>query len=114
MLRHGIFIIGIIAGLFMISGGATAEPLTYRVGVDGLQCPFCAFGVERELIRIEGVDRIEVNLDEGVIIISMADDASLDETSLDQAIASAEKAVRRAVDNAGFTLRGFERVHISK
>ena len=98
----------------MFSFDTAAEPLTYRVEVDGLQCPFCAFGVERELLRIEGVDRIEVNLEEDAIIISMTDDTDLDEIKLLQAIATAEKAVGQAVENAGFALRGFERVDIAE
>ncbi|MEE9279182.1 MAG: heavy-metal-associated domain-containing protein, partial [Myxococcota bacterium] len=58
-------------------------------------CPFCAYGVEKKLLAVPGVARIEVLINEGKIILALAEGATLDVTALDA-----------AVEKAGFTLRG--------
>ena len=70
---------------------------TYRLYVDGLACPFCAYGVEKKVGGLEGVEKIDIDIDEGVVAVTMAEGATLDEA-----------AAKRAVDEAGFSLRAFE------
>ncbi len=69
----------------------------YKLYVDGLACPFCAYGVEKKVGGLEGVEKIDIDIDEGVVAVTMADGATLDEA-----------AAKRAVDEAGFSLRAFE------
>ena len=70
----------------------------YRLGADGLSCPFCAYGIEKELTAIDGVATVETDVRSGVVIVTMKQGAGL------------EKArAREAVEAAGFTLRSFER-----
>ena len=72
---------------------------TYRIRVDGLACPFCAYGIEKKLAAIDGVARVETDIAAGIVAVTMAEGATLDEA-----------AARRAVNEAGFSLRGFEPV----
>ena len=76
---------------------AQAAKPVYLLQADGLACPFCAYGVEKQLSRIEGVETIETDIKTGTITVTMRDGAALEEAT-----------ARRAVEAAGFTLRGFE------
>lgn len=80
-------------------GAAWADDPIYRVYVDGLACPFCAYGVEKKLGQIAGVERVETNIAAGVVTVSVREGVSLDEAT-----------ARTAVQAAGFTLRRFERI----
>jgi mercuric ion binding protein len=86
------------AGLFAAPEAATAGSHAYAVYVDGLACPFCTYGVEKKLLQITGVKKLDIDIDAGAVKVTMAGDARLDEA-----------AARRAVAEAGFTLRRFER-----
>ncbi len=69
---------------------------TYSLGVDGLACPFCAYGIEKKLSAIDGVEKMEVDIRSGQVIVTMTEGASL-----------SEDRARQAVNDAGFTLRAF-------
>ncbi len=88
----------IAAMLFsMIWSAATlAASSEYRMRVDGLACPFCAYGIEKKLSSIEGVDDTQVNIKTGEVIVIMAEGVPL-----------AEDLARKKVKDAGFTLRAF-------
>lgn len=77
---------------------AQAANPVYTLYADGLACPFCAYGIEKQLFAIEGVATVETDLKTGTVTITMQDGAALD-----------EPVARKAVEDAGFTLRGFER-----
>lgn len=74
-----------------------AAPLSYRLHVDGLACPFCAYGIEKKLGAVSGVQHIETNIRDGTVIVTMQDGVSLDEA-----------LARQAVQDAGFSLRKLE------
>jgi len=78
---------------------ALAEPQTYALKVDGLACPFCAFGIEKQLSKINGVGTLKTDVKAGVVRLTMKDGRLLDKTD-----------AKRAVDRAGFTLRGLKKV----
>lgn len=77
---------------------AHAGSHAYRLYVDGLACPFCAYGVEKKLSRVEGVETLTLDIDAGHVTVTMAPGRALDEA-----------VARQAISEAGFTLRGFER-----
>ncbi len=89
---------GLILGLILISAVALAAPQAFKLRVDGLACPFCAYGIEKQLSSVDGVQSVDVDIKAGVVIVTMADGVTLDETE-----------ARRAVKDAGFDLRSFER-----
>lgn len=87
----------LLLSFMMFAMSAQAAPQVYKLRVDGLACPFCAYGVEKKLNAVKGVQRIEVDIASGTVTVTMAEGASLDEA-----------AAKKAVKDAGFTLRGFE------
>jgi len=94
--------IGLTLALMLFVVAAFAEPQTYKLQIDGLACPFCAFGIEKKLSEIEGVDQLDTDMKSGVILLTMKDGVLLDEIE-----------AKKAVDRAGFTLRGLEQVQTS-
>lgn len=74
----------------------------YRIQVDGLACPFCAYGIEKKLGALPGVEGLETHIKDGTVLVIMKDGARLDQ-------ASAEKAV----SEAGFSLNTFEQIESS-
>ena len=76
--------------LFVAPAWAQVESAT--VAVDGLACPFCAYGVEKRLKKVGGVDSVRVS--------SRDNEATLSAKSK-ESIAVAE--IPRAIKKAGFT-----------
>ncbi|MDZ4142550.1 MAG: heavy-metal-associated domain-containing protein [Methylotenera sp.] len=89
--------IAIALSLILLATSALAAPVSYQLRVDGLSCPFCAYGIEKKLGALEGVQGIETNIKDGIVIVTMKDGVTLDE-------ASAKKAVKEA----GFSMRSFK------
>lgn len=92
----------IVLTLALFASSALAAQIAYQLRVDGLSCPFCAYGIEKKLRAVNGAQRVEVDIASGSVSVTMAEDATLDE-------ASAKKAVR----DAGFSLRSFEPIRAS-
>ena len=87
----------LILGLVLMPAAGMADSHVYRLYVDGLACPFCAYGVEKKVTGLAGVEKVEIDIGAGLVAVTMAEGASL-----------TEDAARQAVDEAGFTLREFE------
>lgn len=83
--------------LALMATGVLAAPPSYQLHVDGLSCPFCAYGIEKKLGALAGVQSVETHIKDGAVIVIMKDGATLDEA-----------AAKRAVKEAGFSLRKFE------
>ena len=84
------------AGILLILSIAQAEEAVYTIQVDGLSCPFCAYGIEKQLSAIDGVDSVAVNISKGLVNVTMLQGILLD-----------KKQAQQAVTDAGFTLRSF-------
>ena len=85
--------------LLLSPPSAYAAANVYELEVDGLACPFCTYGVEKRLSTIEGVEKVDVELKKGVVIVTMTAGTAL-----------TENQAQRAVRDAGFTLRGFSQI----
>lgn len=92
--------IAIALSLKLFASSVFAAGPSYRIEVAGLACPFCAYGIEKKLNAVEGVERVETNIKDGVVVVTMKDGAALDEA-----------AAKQAVKDAGFTLNRFK--HLS-
>ena len=57
-----------------------------NVDVNGMVCDFCARAIEKVFSKKEEVSSIDVNLDEGKIIITMKDSQVIDNTTLTKLI----------------------------
>lgn len=66
----------------------------YRMRVDGLACPYCAYGIEKKLKAIDGVGKIDVNLNEGLVVVDVAEGTSLTEPQM-----------KKLFQDSGFTYR---------
>jgi len=81
--------------LSMIWSAVTfAAGTEYRMRVDGLACPYCAYGIEKKLKAIEGVEKIDVDLDAGLVIVDVAEGVELTEPQM-----------KTLLQDAGFTYR---------
>jgi copper ion binding protein len=93
------FLSGLLALVLASAAGsafaAEGQGVTVKVRVDGLACPFCAYGLEKKLKRIEGVKGLDIMLNEGLAIVYFDEDAQIDEGLLEE-----------KVKEAGFTPRG--------
>ena len=76
---------------------AQAQVKQVSLRVDGLACPFCAYGLEKKVAKLEGykADTYTVKINQGVVSFDWRSDKPLD-----------LEAIEQAVDKAGFTLRG--------
>ncbi|MFQ5764355.1 MAG: heavy-metal-associated domain-containing protein [Rhodospirillales bacterium] len=85
----------------LVAGTAAADnpSARYRLSVDGLACPFCAYGLEKQLRDIRGIGDIRTDIVSGHVTLTLTGGVTLDEA-----------AARRAVEAAGFTLRRFEKI----
>jgi copper chaperone CopZ len=87
----------LLAALLIVTSAFAAGP-SYRLKVDGLACPFCAYGIEKKLSTVPGVAGVQTSIKQGSVIVTMRDGVTL-----------SQRAAQRAVSAAGFTLRGFSR-----
>ncbi len=60
--------------------------LEVSVQVDGLSCPFCAYGLEKRLRKVENVAKLEIQVDEGRAVVKPEPGTSLDLAELEQAV----------------------------
>ena len=87
-------------GLMLFAAtAALADSRVYKLYVDGLACPFCAYGVEKHVGGLDYVKSVEILIDEGIVAVTMAPGKTLDEAN-----------AKQAISDSGFTLRKFEGV----
>lgn len=87
-----IFIVSfLILGSFRVSW-AQEQQLVLRV--DGLACPFCAFGLEKKISKMEGFVSYDADLKVGEVYVVFNEEAQVD-----------ANLIKEAVVDAGFTLR---------
>lgn len=90
-MKHIIYIIAIL--LFSITA-AFAQQRQVNVRVDGLSCPFCAYGLEKKFIKIDGVENLKIDVDKGILTFTEKEGETV-----------SEEDIRKAVKQAGFTPR---------
>lgn len=77
-----------------------AESATQKIviKVEGLYCPFCAYGLEKQLKKLNGYEKVEVNLKHGVA-----------ELHIKPGVTVTDKAIQQAVEDAGFDSASIKR-----
>ncbi|MFQ5680385.1 MAG: heavy-metal-associated domain-containing protein [Gemmatimonadota bacterium] len=93
----------LLLGLALAPGGAsaqaeTAAPRQISVTILGMSCPFCAYGVERKLKSLDGVEDLEVVLKSGIATLTM-----------DQGADVSNEELTKKVKNAGFKVEKITR-----
>ncbi len=81
-----------------LSQAAFAAGVEYQMRVDGLACPYCAYGVEKKLKAIDGVEKVHVDLDKGLVTVDVKEGTELTEAQMKQLF-----------QDAGFTYRSMTR-----
>lgn len=66
----------------------------YVLRVDGLACPYCAYGIEKQFSALQGVTDTRIDLVQGVVIVQVKPTVRLSESQ-----------IRKTIDDAGFTLK---------
>ena len=89
-----IMIAAFFATTVLVALPARTQVTTVTVRVDGLSCPFCAYGLEKKIKSVPGTKEPVINVEEGVVTLTPTGDASIDFDGL-----------REAVKKAGFTPR---------
>jgi len=82
---------------------AAPEPRKIEVEILGMSCPFCAYGVEQKLKRLEGVEDLEVELKTGVATLTLAEGVDVSNETL-----------RETVKDAGFEVAAIRRTFESE
>lgn len=85
-----------VIALALLWSTAWSAPPVYQIHVDGLACPFCAYGIEKSLSKQPGVKQVETDIKAGAVRVVMEDGASL-----------SEEQAKKSVQAAGFSLRSF-------
>lgn len=67
--------------------------------VEGMSCPFCAYGLEKRLRELPAVEELLIRVSDGVVQIRVKEGQQVD-----------DEALRKAVERAGFTPAEIERI----
>ncbi len=70
----------------------------YEMRVDGLACPFCAYGIEKKLKAIEGTTNIDVDLNKGLVSVNVAEGTEL-----------TDEQMKKLFNDSGFTYRSMKK-----
>jgi copper chaperone CopZ len=92
--NFSIALLGLV--LILFSGAQlSAKEATQKIiiKVAGLYCPFCSYGLEKQVKKLDGFKSVQINLKEGTAEIEFTPDAKI-----------SEKAILTAVEDAGFDL----------
>lgn len=94
----GLSILIMLISMVSISNLASAQEastLSYvKVEVDGLSCPFCAYGLEKKMKKIKGAKDIFISVDDAYTTFNVPKENPLSEDEL-----------KKVVKDAGFTAR---------
>ena len=93
----------LMIALIMWSASALADGTQYRMRVDGLACPFCAYGIEKHLKKIDGVDEIDIDLKNGLVTVNVAEGVTLTDAQM-----------TKLFTDAGFTFRSMSMVPLGE
>lgn len=80
--------------IFSLFSVAFAEIKEVEIGIDGLSCPFCVFGLKEQMKKIEAIDKLNINLKNSLASITLKESSLLN-----------IKDFKNAVKKAGFSIR---------
>ncbi|ACV26738.1 MULTISPECIES: heavy-metal-associated domain-containing protein [Kangiella] len=83
------------------SASAFSASKHYQIRVDGLACPYCAYGIEKKLMKIDGVTHVDIDLKKGLVIVVGNETLVLKDSQL-----------KTLFNDAGFTFRKIEKVEL--
>jgi len=87
-------ILMICTAILVTAASAAADVTKVEVRVDGLACPFCAYGLEKKLKAMDTIENAEILLEEGLVRAKSRAGASIRLSELAHAIKDAGFAYR--------------------
>ena len=94
VMKKGLLLISFLMSFFLFAGSSYGQIEEVKLRVDGLACPFCAWGLEKKVMQMEGVTSYDADLKTGEVYIGLQKDVHIE-----------LERFRKAVKEAGFTLR---------
>ena len=91
------FVPRILLSLLLLAS-ASARAATIEMSVNGLVCAFCAQGIEKQLRKFPATADVVVSLEQKLVAVSLKDGQDIPDAEL-----------RRALTNAGYTIKAIER-----
>lgn len=79
---------------------ASVQAATIEMKVNGLVCAFCAQGIEKQLRKFPATADVVVSLEQKLVAVALKDGQDIPDAEL-----------RRALTNAGYTVKSIERTH---
>ncbi len=101
--KNRTFALSILLMCLLFSLPASAQTRTdqarvyIKIEIKGMACPYCAYGMEKELKKVAGVDNVEIELKEGLVYIS---------TPINQK--PSKESLKKIIVDAGFTVGEIE------
>jgi copper chaperone CopZ len=92
-----LFVLSLMFLTFVFPVAAVEENQKAIIKVEGLYCPFCSYGLEKQVKKIKGFQNVQINIKEGTA-----------EIEFKPGVKVPEKAILTAVEDAGFDLDGVE------
>jgi len=92
-----LILVFLLAPVFTLNAEEAGQKIVIKV--DGLYCPFCAYGLEKHLKKLKGFKKVEVNLKHGVAELHIKPGVTVTDT-----------AIQQAVEDAGFDSASIERI----
>lgn len=79
----------LLTALFSIvlPGLATAEEV--KITVKGMVCSFCAQGIKKQFSAVAGVEKVEPNLDENLVLVTTKEGAEIPDDKIKELIKDA-------------------------
>ncbi len=88
----------LVAGFLLFPSQAVFAAATqYEMRVDGLACPFCAYGIEKKFKAMEGTANIDVDLDKGLVRVDLAEGKKF-----------TDEQMKALFEDSGFTFRSMK------
>ena len=94
-----LILLALLLSAFAPVTGTIADEADQKVliKVAGLYCPFCSYGLEKQVKKLDGFKAVKINIKKGTAEITFKPGTKV-----------SEKAILGAVEDAGFDLDGVE------
>lgn len=106
------FVLGMAAPRLVAQEEAAAPESSARqieITILGMSCPFCAYGVEQKLKKLDGVEHLEVVLETGLATLTMDEGADVSNELLEESVKNAGFEVAKIVRSFESEYPDFER-----
>jgi len=69
-------------GAISIFGSTAFAESKYEIRADGLACPYCAYGIEKKFMAIDGVKHVDIKLKQGKVFVTGKESLKFSEPQL--------------------------------